>query len=54
MVAFELAETATLSDSEKRMLEKAKELPVIYDDDFSELTDEMEQVFAAARKCASV
>lgn len=50
MVTFELTETTVLTDDEKRMLKKAKELPVVYDADSPELTDEMEQAFAAARK----
>lgn len=51
MVTFELAETTSvLTDGEKRMLEKAKELPVIYDDDSPELTGKLEQAFTAAWK----
>lgn len=50
MVTYELDTTAALTDKEKRMLEAAKKLPVIYDDDSPELTDEMEKAFAVARR----
>ena len=50
MVTFELDGNAALTNREKRMLTAAKELPVVYDDDSPELTDDMEEAFAAARK----
>lgn len=50
MVIFELDGTAGLTNQEKRMLAAAKELPVVYDDDSPELTDDMEKAFVAARK----
>lgn len=50
MVTFELDGNATLTDKETEMLAAAKELPVVYDDDSPELTDDMERAFAAARK----
>ena len=50
MVTFELHENATLTDKEKKMLAKAKSLPVTYDEDSPMLTDRMEQAFIAARK----
>ena len=50
MVTFKLDPTATLTNKEKRILAAAKELPIVYDDDSPELTDDMERAFAAARK----
>ena len=50
MVTFELDGNAALTDWEKRMLAAAKKLPVVYDDDSPELTDDMEKAFVAARK----
>ena len=43
-------ENAALTDDEKKVIEKARKLPVVYDDDSPELTDEMEKAFLAARK----
>lgn len=50
MVTFELDGTATLTDKEKELLAEARRLPIIYDEDSPELTDDMEKAFAAARK----
>lgn len=50
MVTFELDETVGLTNQEKSMLAAAKELPVVYDDDSPELTDDMERAFVEARK----
>lgn len=50
MVTFELDEYAALTAEEKNILSAAKKLPVIYDEDSPELTDNMEQAFIAARK----
>lgn len=51
MVTFELNGTAAvLTGKEKRMLAAAKELPVVYDNDSPEFTDDMERAFAAARR----
>lgn len=50
MAILELDGTAALTGKEKRLLAAAKELPVVYDDDSPELTDDMERAFAAARK----
>lgn len=50
MVTFELDGTATLTDKEKKLLAEARRLPIIYDEDSPELTDDMEKAFAAARK----
>lgn len=50
-VTFKLTEeNSALTENEKKMLEKAKKLPVIYDEDSPELTEEMEKAFLAARK----
>lgn len=50
-VTFKLTEeNSALTENEKRMLEKAKKLPVVYDEDSPELTEEMEKAFLAARK----
>lgn len=50
MVTFELDQGSILSDEERKLLAKAKKLPVVYDEDSPELTDAMEQAFLAARK----
>lgn len=50
MVTFELDGTAALTSKGKRLLAAAKELPIVYDDDSPELTDEMERAFTAVRK----
>ena len=50
MVTFESNGRAELTAAEKRMLSEAKKLPVVYDEDSPELTDEMEKAFIAARK----
>lgn len=50
MVTFELDGNPVLTSKEKKMLEDAKKIPVIYDEDSPELTDEMERAFIAARK----
>ena len=50
MVKFELNGNAALTAREQRLLAEAKKLPVIYDEDSPELTDEMESAFAAARQ----
>lgn len=51
MVTFKLTEkNAALTDAEKRMIEDAKRLPVVYDEDSPQLTDAMEKAFIAARK----
>ena len=39
-----------MSESEKVLLERAKTMPVVYDDDSLELTEEMEKAFIAARR----
>lgn len=50
MVTFELDGSAALTSGEKNLLSAAKRLPVVYDEDSPELTDDMEKAFAAARK----
>ena len=50
MVTFELKEDAVLTAQERKMLAEAKNLPVVYDEDSPELTDDMEKAFIAARK----
>lgn len=49
MVTFDLKENAKLSNDEIKIIEEAKKLPVIYDDDSPELTEDMEKSFIAAR-----
>lgn len=50
MVTFKLDGNAALTNQEKADLAKARSLPVVYDEDSPELTEEMEQAFRAARK----
>lgn len=50
MVTYELEKDAVLTNREKKLLAEAKKLPVVYDEDSPELTDDMEKAFAAARK----
>lgn len=50
MVSFKLEQGTKITNEEKKMLEEAKKLPLIYDEDSPELTDEMEKAFVEARK----
>lgn len=50
MVTFELDKTATLTDEEKKILKKAKGLPITFDEDSPKMTADMEEAFLAARK----
>lgn len=51
MVTFKLTgENLTLTEDEKRMIEEAKKLPVVFDEDSPQLTEEMKKAFIAARK----
>ena len=50
MVTFELNGTATLTNNEKKILTEARKLPVVYDTDSPELSDDMEKAFVEARK----
>ena len=50
MEKFRLEEGAVLSNEERAALARAKKLPVVYDEDSPELTDDMERAFAEARR----
>lgn len=50
MVSFKLEQGTKISNEEKTMLEEAKKLPLVYDEDSPELTDEMEKAFIEARR----
>ena len=50
MVRYRLDGNSKLTEEEKRQLREAEKLPVVYDEDCPELTDEMLKVFTAARK----
>lgn len=49
-VRVKLDENRILTEEERRQLERAKTLPVVYDEDSPECTPEMEAAFIAARK----
>ena len=50
MVKYRLDENAKLTEEEKRQIEEAKKLSIVYDEDCPELTEEMKKAFIAARK----
>jgi len=50
MVKYRLDENARLSKKEKRQIEEAGHMPVVYDKDCPELTEEMKKAFIKARK----
>ena len=50
MVIFELDEDTVLTSAERKQLDAAKKLPIVYDEDSPELTNEMSKAFVAARK----
>lgn len=50
MVTFELKENTELDEREKQMLARAKNVPIVFDDDSPELTKEMEDELRQARK----
>ena len=50
MVSFKLEPGRPLTEIERNALEKAKSLPIVYDEDCPELTPQMEKAFIAARK----
>lgn len=51
MVTFKLTgENLALTEQEKQMIEEAKKLPVVFDEDSPQLTEEMKKAFIAARK----
>lgn len=50
MITAILSENEKLTDEDKKMLEDAKNYPIIYDEDSPELTPEMEKAFRLAAK----
>jgi hypothetical protein len=50
METFKLDKTAVLTNQERSLLARAKKLPVVYDEDSPEMTDDMERAFAEARR----
>ena len=50
MIIYKVEEEMQAGESEKALLERARMLPVVYDEDSPELNDEMEKAFIAARK----
>ena len=50
MVRYEPNEGRELTAAERQQLERAKVLPVVYDEDSPELDEKMEAAFVAARK----
>ncbi len=50
METFKLDESAVLTNQERGLLARARKLPVVYDEDSPEMTDDMERAFAAARR----
>lgn len=51
MAAFKLTkENVALTEDEKKIIEKAKKMPAVFDEDCPELSGEMEKAFIAARK----
>ncbi len=50
MVKITLDDLPEMTEEEKQQLERAKNLPVVYDEDSPEPTPEMEAAFIAARK----
>lgn len=50
MVTFEINGNVALTKKEQELLEEGKKLPIVYDEDSPELTEEMERAFIAARK----
>lgn len=54
MVTFELDKAATLTDREKKLLAEARRMPIIYDEDSPELTDNMEKAFSGTTSWVSL
>ena len=52
MVTYKLKGNEKITDHEKSMIEKAKEKPIVYDEDSPELTPVMEKAFRLAAKKA--
>lgn len=50
MVEYKLDDEAKLTNTERKILAKAKKKPIVYDDDSPEMTDDMEKAFVLARK----
>lgn len=50
MVSFELNENSIITNEEKNMLEEAKKMPVVFDEDSPELSVVMEKSLLEARK----
>ena len=50
MKVFKLDPNAVVTEQEKAQLGEAKKLPIVYDEDCPEMTDDMEKAFLAARK----
>ncbi len=50
MVTRTLNKDARLSEKDKRMIDDAKKMPIVFDDDCPELTPDMESAFIAERK----
>lgn len=50
METFKLDENTTLTSEERAQLARARKLPIAYDEDSPEMTDDMERAFAAARR----
>ena len=50
MVSFELNENSIVTNEEKNMLEEAKKMPVVFDEDSPELSVVMEKSLLEARK----
>lgn len=50
MVKYRLDENIKLTKEEKRQIQEAKKLPIVYDEDCPELTEKMKKAFITARK----
>lgn len=50
MVNFELDKNSFPTSEEEELLVKARNLPVVYDEDSPKMTEKMEKAFIAARK----
>lgn len=50
MVTYVLKGNEKITEHEKSMIEKAKEIPIVYDEDSPELTPAMEKAFRLAAK----
>ena len=49
MVTFELDENTPLTDAQREEIARARKMPVVYDEDSPEMTEQMERAFLAAR-----